>query len=266
MITEINGVGSKYTKTTYDPIGVIAQLAVCMVLVFFVRRVGKLLKIKIGQGKRGRWVLFLVLLVGTGLYGGLNPIDYGTVNLGGIVRSQTGEYSLEEIRGAIDNPDAMSVLIDSIAQQLDEASESDGILLSARVDHGYVSYTENWLGSLGRYIPLVKFSKQTYYEREPVNKQWRIDPPAHLRNEPKLDMSGLYWWEVRLGGANSLYWLSFSPGYVCLVLVGLYWLWRMLHLIGRSALGRMQRRRVGRDQCALCAYPLSEDGLVARRE
>ena len=51
---------------------------------------------------------------------------------------------------------------------------------------------------------------------------------------------------------------------MALIVVSLYWLWAALQWISRLVLARIQKRRVRRDQCIFCRYPLTEEGRNAR--
>lgn len=267
--TEINHGGSEYVQTTYDIVGLLAHITLCLAIVYSIRRIGMRLNIRFGQSKRGRLTLFFILLISTGIYSVYFPYQNGVRSFGGINHGSTQAYSIADLQAIVDQPKGINEFVKTIASDLkaaaeDKASPENNLVLSMQIDRGYVSQTKNWLGSHGQYFPLIKLSRRSYYTSKTITESGRIEPPEHLRNQSLIDSGGLYWWKIRINGQNSLYWLGFSPGYLCFVIVCFYWVWKIAHWIPRKITRRIQSRRVRNKQCVFCNYPLSEEGLVAR--
>lgn len=269
--TEINHDGAEHVRTTYDLIGFLTHISICLLIVYVLRRVGKRMKVSLGQESRSRAVLFLMLFVSTMVYCLFYPYQSNDKKIGPIHYALDHGFSIEELKATIQSPQQTSQLAASLVEGTTTTNLNPGIsredhVVSASVVRGYGSQTKNWLASLGRYFPLVKLTKRVYFRPESIAESDRIESPDHLRNNAILDFGGLYWWEFRIDGNDSTYWLSFSPGYLCFVGVCCYWIWTFAAWIPRLVAMRIQSRRVRNAQCAFCSYPLSEEGVLARNE
>lgn len=87
---------------------------------------------------------------------------------------------------------------------------------------------------------------------------------------PIPNYRGLRW--LKEQGAIPLSWGSprdhqsvmVYPFIVLAFILVMHWLWRILHWISRRILARVQKRRVLRNQCIFCSYPLTAQAVNAR--
>lgn len=136
-----------------------------------------------------------------------------------------------------------------------------GYQYKRETDAEFTQYTADVFG----YLPLISYSAQHFYTLDQYGQ-------AQPTDRPSVYMSGLQihwpitseWMSISWGTQSSLVGFIIVPTHLVLFGGVLWSLLQYMKLIGRRFAYRTQRRRVKRDQCIFCGYPLTPEALAAR--
>ncbi len=177
--------------------------------------------------------------------------------------AQSQVYSVDELGRAAADESALTVLCQELLD-LVPAQETDLLLAQAWTFKPSVGkqwakpVTDRLHVSIGRQGMLVSYEKRVYQVQDGE------DIPARYRPS--------FWRDIQYSGMMPMLWgpienqKILGVGIFRLISIGvLFWLiWRVLHWGARMVLVLVQKRRVLRNQCVFCAYPLTQEATQAR--
>jgi len=239
-------------------------LSVCVVLAWIVVLVGVRLGVSAIRKRSLQAALYLTLLVLAGFLGSSNVSFFDRVQSNhsqDIAQSQA--YQVDELIQAASDDSALIALCQELLD-LVPVQETDLLLSQAwtftpsPVNRWTKPTTDRLHVSIGYQGMLVSYEKRVYQVRD-----GETIPARHRKP---------FWDGIRDFGIVAAHWgpienqKSLSVGLFHLISIGvLFWLaWRVSHGLSRFVFGRIQKRRVLRNQCVYCAYPLTQEATQAR--
>ncbi|MCA9277140.1 MAG: hypothetical protein KDA29_14055 [Phycisphaerales bacterium] len=136
-----------------------------------------------------------------------------------------------------------------------------GYQYTRETDAEFTQYTADMFGQL----PLISYSNQHFYTLDQYGQAQPTDRPGGYMNGIQIRWPiTSEWMSISWGTQRSLLGLMIVPTHLVLFGAVLWSLLQYAKLIGRRFAYRTQKKRVKKDQCIFCGYPLSPEALSAR--
>jgi len=262
--TNITHDGAVIRSWSVNLIKLFGVLSVCLVLAWIVVLVGVRLGVSAVRKRSLQAALYLTLLVLAGFLGSSNVSFFDRVQSNhsqDVAQSQA--YQVDELIQVASDDSALIALCQELLD-LVPVQETDLLLSQAwtftpsPVNKWTKPTTDRLHVSIGYQGMLVSYEKRVYQVRD-----GETIPARHRKP---------FWDGIRDFGIVAAHWgpienqKSLSVGLFHLLSIGvLFWLaWRVLHWGARMVLVLVQKRRVMRNQCVYCAYPLTQEATQAR--
>jgi len=255
--------GAQVVYTGIDPFAILSMVAVCIALVYVLSRLGGRMRIQILTNRLSKVVLFLVLISIVVVGAANHSHSSGFPSARGKEIGTTSWYSHDELQSLVSETGSVDHLIEEIANATPSDRGGD-LLLGEKWDRGYETIFKMVEFGLGDQLQLCSGSRMDFFEEQPDGTLTRTAIPDHLH--PGLDFGSYGLTQVWIGWTIGKTKMSFGFNLPILILaiVFYYWLWKGFHRIAQIGLGVVQRKRIQRNQCIFCAYPLSEEARIAR--
>jgi hypothetical protein len=258
--------GGKSQSFRIEMGNILGIIATCLAVVYLIRLVGRRLGVAVVSKRHSRAFLFVVLVVGVVVFAFNNHTTISHRSVRGKANSSTAWYSVEEIHEAIQNTQKADQLLDEIAQAI-PAGDPDDWLLGKTSDRGFITHFTIWEVAFGPLLKIGTGSHIEYSIEQEDGTTTRVNRPAGHHNGFGMH-AGLQYLAMSWAGKQSVAGFSMNLTQVILGIVLFYWLWKIDHGISRFVFYRFERRRtrrrIQRNQCIFCAYPLSDEGINAR--
>lgn len=241
-------------------------LSICMLGAWGIRWAGRKIGLRIAQ-KKYMWSSTVAVLMGFCMLGALLNNDSGSSR--STVTSQSTPisqmYSIETLRESVLDASKLNEWCTAVLDIIPPDQDQELLLGQLWV---FDSATSN--SSYEYTADSVEF---TITDAFPLARWGHTRFGDHVGSEDVQSSSEWFPFRSLLeNGTISMLWgTSRQPSYMflnvvnmALIVVSLYWLWAALLWISRLVLIRIQKRRVRRDQCIFCRYPLTEEGRNAR--
>ncbi len=258
--------GSRQVNHRISVYTILGVLSVCMVLAWVLRWIGSMCRVPV-MDRRGAWgVLAVVLFLGAACIAIISQETrsheysnaYQDIALSPL-------YTIEELREATANPAGIVELCESINELIPESHSGDLFVgqlwnfAKTKQDSSKSPVVQWFRAGVGHQYTLINWNNRTYPET--VAEE---DLPEPFRQS--------FWWALHNNGVALLYWgsprssssISIAVFTLTLFPVFFYWVWRLYHWIGRIVVARSQHRRMLRNACVYCGYPLTAEALDAR--
>lgn len=254
---------SRTVYQTFSMLGALTFLSVCMIVIFMTEHALRIFGFSFNR--RSKKIVLAILLLGAVSLSIVYPSDTSTFYSGtGGVKQRSDLLDRDELLAYLSDTNSQRSLVDLIADSFESVQETDSHV-NLWLESSYSSAISYWTASAGLPYQLYWFKRKSYFERQSDTAYQRpIDPPASAIAGQRTTLNKLSGWELRLGGKKALYSVGVSPSTVALLTVAFYWFWKLAHGGGRRWMAMIQRKRVKRNQCIFCAYPLSPEALSAR--
>lgn len=143
-------------------------------------------------------------------------------------------------------------------------SQSD-LVLGYQVQRDFEVEFDQYIAGLFGYLTLGSISKQRFFIVDENEESHEIARPSEYFGGLKIDIKPTSdYLSLSWGSKQALTGIMLKWTHI-VVIVACLWSFLMISLrIGRRFAYRTQRRRVKRDQCIFCGYPLSPDACKAR--
>ena len=246
---------------------ILGVLSVCVLLVQIFRCIGARMGRKVLEIQPARiamiTVLFFACAAGAFLTPSTSVSRSSTTSYPNLI---SAVYPIEELRAIAHDPDkAIEWSAEILTMYPDD---QQGVLLlgqfrifddNADKSTREMEYEVYQVG-IGYQFNLFIWVRATYgqevAEREFLQHQSRVTRAYRLQSVGALT----HIW----GTLRSKSYIQIRVVHLVLIGVSFYWMWVVFQWGGRLVLGRVQRRRVLRNQCIFCRYPLTEMGITAR--
>jgi len=258
--------GSRQVNHRISVYTIFGVLSVCMVLAWVIRWIGVRCRVPGLDRKRAWAVLTVIFFLGAACTAMLtyqtNSHEYSNAYQD-IALSPL--YTIEELREATDSPAGTVELCKSILELIPESHSGDLFIgqlwsLAKTPPDPSTSPVVQWFrAGVGRQYTLIRWENRTYPETVAED-----DLPDPYRRS--------FWWGLHNQGVALLYWgpprsassASIAIFTLTLFPVFFYWIWVLYHWAARIVLSRVQRRRMLRNECVFCGYPLTAQAVNAR--
>lgn len=258
-----------------DLVGVFGLVSMCLVGAWVIGLVLGVVGVSKIKWRRLRYGLFALLLVSAGV---VSLVDVDRTNYRMGENSQGGTlteaFSVDDLDTVVADELALIAFCEQLLE-LVPSDERDEMLLAqawefvpgdkaevrARPSYRrvYVSVGSRFGSPLGNTLAWIQFERRVfedvdgaYVERSPMGRsRWE-----QFSQRGTIDIG---WGPVEKQSGLSLSvfgWVSIG--------VMIWMIWAVLHWVARIVFRRVQKRRVGRNECVFCAYPLTQAGSQAR--
>ncbi len=256
--------GGQLARKTINLVHISGSLAVLVLLIrlltWLLRRVG----IDALRKRKHRILVFYAsyaLLIGLGL---LHVTEYGGVGVYGAVSVSGDWFEEDEIELLLENENGQYEYLNELITSLAQGAPAGHVLAfetDRSVSYDILSYTASVLGG----YEFWGASRFDFYKDFPDGTQTQIPRPDWSPVGMNVHMN----WRMGLLSASNGSTMHSRTIYMSIPLFALLGVMalailKLLYLFGRLLEARSHRRRVSRDQCIFCAYPLSEEGVAAR--
>lgn len=245
---------------------VLGILSLCMIFAWFIQWIGRSVGFKSAE-KRFVWSAIVVSLlifcfIGALLNQSTSSKRYTTSSQSTPISSM---YSIEELRASMQDAEKTAEWCAGVLALL-PADQNRDLLLGQlwvfdetmpKSSHEYTAKAVEI--AIIREHPLIRWGHTSYGvgvapEDLPKSADW--NPLHSLRDQGTI--------AFRWGSQRQPRYVFVNIVNIALLVVSLYWVWAGLHWGSRRILRRVQRRRVRREQCIFCAYPLTSEARIAR--
>lgn len=248
-----------------DLVGVFRLLSMCLVIGVLIGYIGKRLRIPLLRKRYSGVTLMLIMLCSALAYSAFTPSEFKRVH-GGHMQdiAQSEAYTIEYLDEVIKDDDKLIQLSRDLLALI-PSSENRELLLSqawkyATSDTKWATATTDsfGFGTLWNWS-MFRYQKRSYLDvgaDEQIPTRYRQSFRKALFEQGSL----IFHW----GPIESQ--RTLSVDFFTIVSIGvLFWLiWMISHWSARFILRRVQKRRVLRNQCIFCSYPLTAQAVNAR--
>lgn len=245
---------------------ILGILSLCMIFAWFIRWVGRSVGVKSAE-KRFVWSAIVVsffafCFIGAVLNQSTSSKRYTTSSQSTQISSM---YSIEELRASTLDALKTAEWCASLLTLIPKEQNRDLLLgqlwvfdkSKPKSSHEYTSKSVEI--AVIKEHSLIRWGEASYGDEVALEDLPKTDDwyPLHsLRDQGTV--------AIRWGSPRRPKYVFVNIVNIALVVVSLFWVWAGLHWASRRILGCVQRRRVRRDQCIFCAYPLTSEARIAR--
>jgi hypothetical protein len=208
-----------------------------------------------------------ILLLGIGVFSLAfpNTLSYTLVNDPPTKTSEWVAYNtlaeiVDQAKADPNRDSQLWAMIESISPDIQDGDLIVGIQYDYIVD----SRVKLWSMGIGPDIELLSGSTRWILKMGEDENAEIVEFPSEIKRGLSLDF--VDWRYFTFGWQSDRFERSvdLAPTSVMSVAAGVIWFWMLARWVALRLIKRAQRRRVRRDQCIFCAYPLSDEGKKAR--
>jgi len=261
--TDITRDGAVTRSWDVNLVGIFQLVSVCLVGAWLIGLAIGLIGLSKEKRFKVRCGVFIVLLISAGL------VSWGEAWVYTFERGESsqdialsGAWTLDYLDSVIADEDKMSLFCKDLLGLI-PAGYGEDLLLAQAWDYAPVSRqvidpSEKTVVLWIRYTLLIGYYG---YQFEHVDEAREIQQVDGTIWDGLIDYGML---RLRWGPLERQ--STLSIGVFSWISIGVvFWmLWTMTHWVSRLVFGRIQKRRVRRNQCIICAYPLTQEATQAR--
>ncbi|MBO6513911.1 MAG: hypothetical protein JJ974_08110 [Phycisphaerales bacterium] len=239
--------------------------SMCLVIGYVLSSAGKLLRVPLLRTKHTCVILMMALFCSAFVYTAFTPRDFDRVS-GSMMQDsfQSEVYLVDELNTVVaDDAHLIQLCEDLLA--LITPNESNELLLSQawtykKSQQQWARPTTDSFGfGISRFAQVLRYEKRSYKDRgvdEQIPEMYQQPLWKSIHGSGNL---GFQW-----GPIDSQKSLRVDLFTIVSIAVLFWFIWRICHWSARAVLRRVQKRRVLRNQCIFCSYPLSAQAVNAR--
>lgn len=170
---------------------------------------------------------------------------------------------IEELERNQQDPSLDGAVWDAIETAVNVNGGED-LLLGMQVDYGHMTDMTHWWVSFHPVMGICTGSSRSYWNTDEDGLRVNMELPESIDRGMGLHMST--WQRIVFSwtDGSSMREVTFEPMAVLFLLACVVWWWKLTHWAVGKWSKRLDRRRVKRELCVECGYPLSEVGVGAR--
>ncbi|MGJ8636639.1 MAG: hypothetical protein ACSHX5_07320 [Phycisphaerales bacterium] len=246
-------------------INVFRLFSVCLVIGCVLGYAGKRLRIPLLRTKYSCVILMMILFCSAFAYSALTPKDFDRVSGSMMQDSIVSDIYLVEELNTVVADDAQLVQLCEDLLALIPPTENNELLLSQAWIYGKSQQqwarptTDSFGFGISRFAQVLRYEKRSYKDRgvdEQIPEIYQRSLWQSIHGSGNL---GFQW-----GPIDSQKSLRVDLFTIVSIAVLFWFIWRICHWSARAVLRRVQKRRVLRNQCIFCSYPLTAQALNAR--
>lgn len=244
-------------------LGICSTLAVAIGVVWLLAMLDR----RYGQGWLDRFsiraFLFGIVVIGFAAWSGFRPHSLHYRSVQGAIVSAMPWDNAGELQGRAQTPKGRDELFGQLVAAV-PASDAP-VILTTQWKRNFTPRWRSWRWGSNWGLELLTVRLDSFYQAPSATQEDVIQIPIYIAHTlPQLRRFGLAEIQLRFGMHKNLWDISLYPANWVLIIASGILGWRLIRFVIGIPRRRVQRKRVKRDQCIFCGYPLSPQALAAR--